>query len=133
MSASTVERDAAVGEQASIGSWTVTVNNFVPDASEAVAAANEFNPKPADGHVYALVNVTVQRVSDPGSVFSLAFTLDGLPSAAAEAPDRLDLIAPADPAAPLTGNIVFELGKSAPSVHSLKVSADGETVNITLP
>ncbi len=43
--------------------WAVTVNSFAADATSEVLEANQFNEVPADGSVYALVNVTVKRLS----------------------------------------------------------------------
>lgn len=44
--------------------WQVTVNSFTPDATKEVMAANQFNDDPADGHQYALANITVTRLAE---------------------------------------------------------------------
>lgn len=60
--------------------FEITVNSFTADATEAVMAENQFNDPPADGSVYALINMTVTRVAaEAGSAWELtaAFVTDG--------------------------------------------------------
>ena len=54
-------RDAPypIGTTLSTDEWDVTINSFIPDATEAVLAENQFNDEPAEGTQYALVNATL--------------------------------------------------------------------------
>ena len=61
-----------------VGPWTVTVDDFDPEATEAVLAANQFNVEPPAGRTHVTVEVTITRRGDgPGVVRgSLAPSLD---------------------------------------------------------
>ena len=57
--AGTRENPHPLGTTVASDDWEVTVNSFTPDATDAVLAENTFNEPPADGTVYALINVTI--------------------------------------------------------------------------
>lgn len=42
--------------------WEVTVTSFIPDATQDVLDANQFNEAPEEGHTYALVGISVTRL-----------------------------------------------------------------------
>ncbi len=60
----TRENPFPIGSQITDGDWTVAVNSVSLDASEAVAAANEFNDPAPDGSVYLMVNLTATYNGD---------------------------------------------------------------------
>lgn len=53
-----------IGTSISNNDWKVTVDEFTPDATKQVLKANEFNDKPKDGNVYALVRLTLTYVGE---------------------------------------------------------------------
>lgn len=108
-----LQRPHPLGTEIEGDGWEVVVNSVVVDASEAIAAANEFNPAPPDGQQYLTVNVTLTRAApQAGYPFDVEFgyvTADGrtLRESEAVAPERIDLLTELQPDAELTGNIVF--------------------------
>lgn len=68
-----------VGTAISNDSWKVTVNEFTPDATKKVLAY-EFNDKPGDGNVYAMVNLTLTYLgedSDDSSSVGVSYVTEG--------------------------------------------------------
>jgi hypothetical protein len=57
-----------LGTAISNDKWTVTVNSFDADATDAVLTENPYNDKPASGQAYALVNLTVQYIGDESGI-----------------------------------------------------------------
>lgn len=47
----------AIGESSTVGDYDVAVVGFTPDATADVLGANQFNDRPGEGEVYALVRV----------------------------------------------------------------------------
>ena len=55
---------ASIGEEVELGDWRVSVTEFVPNATDQVLAANDFNEPPAEGNVYALVRLRGTYLGD---------------------------------------------------------------------
>lgn len=53
-----------LGTEITIGEWAVIVNSVDLDANARVAATNQFNDPPAEGHVYILVNATAKYLGE---------------------------------------------------------------------
>lgn len=112
----TRDQPLPLGSSIATDEWQVTVNSFTADATAAVLAENQFNDPPADGHAYALANVTVTRVgADSGHTMLVSvdyITAGGnvLHSydAMAVAPDSLGLEELFEGAS-VTGNVVFAI------------------------
>ncbi len=57
------------GTEFVVGPWTMAVESFDPEATQAVLAANQFNVEPPEGQGYVTVEVTVtRRAEGPGVV-----------------------------------------------------------------
>lgn len=107
-----------IGTSISNNDWKVTVDEFTPDATKQVLKANEFNDKPKDGNVYALVRLTLTYVgadSDHATSVGVAYvtssgnvinTFDNF----VVAPDALGLDEMYTDAT-VTGNHVLEIPK----------------------
>ncbi|GAA1453291.1 hypothetical protein ACFP47_00675 [Nesterenkonia lacusekhoensis] len=107
-----------LGTELSSSDWTVTVNSVDLDADAAVAAENQFNEGPAEGHTYILVNVTatyagedpdgaspwvgVSYVSPAGNTFSAA-------DQSVVTPESFDSLATLYEGASETGNIALHV------------------------
>jgi uncharacterized protein DUF4352 len=124
----------ALGTAADMGSgFTVQVNSFNPDDTAALTASAA-TPQPADGNVYATVNVTISYDGDPGLgyVVVLDFTALRPPDVSASwystmflvnPPDALDLTTELQPGDSATGTIVFEVPSDATSELTLVASS----------
>lgn len=70
-----------LGTTVASSDWEVTVNSFVPDATDLVLAENQFNDEPEEGTVYAQANVTIRYTgAESGTRFEVGFhyvTADG--------------------------------------------------------
>ncbi|RRD60127.1 DUF4190 domain-containing protein [Leucobacter sp. OH1287] len=102
--------------------WTVVVNSVNLDATEAVAAAEEYNDPAPDGQVYILVNMTVtytgkdsagqtpslsvEYINKQGNTFG---QYDG--GSFAVPPEKLDTFETLYEGASLTGNILLTVPK----------------------
>ncbi len=71
----TRENPHPLGTTVASDDWAVTVNSFTPDATNAVLAENQFNEPPADGTVYALINVTI-TYTGTDSAYASEVTVD---------------------------------------------------------
>lgn len=107
-----------LGTELSSSDWTVTVNSVDLDADAAVAAENQFNESPAEGHNYILVNLTatytgedpnganpwvgVSYVSSAGNTFSAA-------DQSVVTPESFDSLATLYEGASETGNIALHV------------------------
>ena len=107
-----------LGTELSSSDWTVTVNSVDLDADAAVAAENQFNEGPAEGHTYILVNVTatyagedpdgaspwvsVSYVSPAGNTFSAS-------DRSVVTPESFDSLATLYEGASETGNIALHV------------------------
>lgn len=60
----TRENPVAIGTAVSSDEWEVTVNSFTADATDTVIAEDASNAEPGDGEVYALINLSVKRISE---------------------------------------------------------------------
>ncbi|SIN89341.1 DUF2510 domain-containing protein [Agromyces cerinus] len=69
------ENPVPLGSVISGDEWDVVVNSITLNATDTVAAANEFNDAPADGNVYAVANVTV-TYTGPDSSYAAMVGLD---------------------------------------------------------
>lgn len=49
-----------LGTDISSSDWTVSINSVDLDADAAIAAENQFNDEPEEGHIYILVNLTAE-------------------------------------------------------------------------
>jgi hypothetical protein len=99
--------------------WTVTVNSVTPAADAVVAAANEFNPIPQEGHQYVVVNVTYERTAaEPGLPLNVdihfAAGEDSWEIAPAVVPDQLRLLDAVAAGTSVTGNLAFVVPNDAP-------------------
>lgn len=56
--------DAAVVERDGEPEWEIKVVGFMPNANDAVKAANQFNKPPAPGHQFAMVAVEATYIGD---------------------------------------------------------------------
>ncbi len=62
----TRENPVPLGTTVSSDEWEVTVDSFTTDATDVVMTEDESNVGPAEGEVYALISLSVKRVSaDP--------------------------------------------------------------------
>lgn len=52
------------GTEISSSDWTVSINSVDLEADAAIAAENQFNEEPEEGHTYILVNVTAEYIGD---------------------------------------------------------------------
>lgn len=110
------ENPLPLGSTIATDKWQVTVNSFIPDATEAVLAENPINEAPADGHVYALINVTITYLGEESAyaaevstnyVTSTGTVVDGT-DAIVVAPDSLGLEELYNGAS-VTGNVVRQI------------------------
>lgn len=69
------ENPVALGSVISGDDWDVVVNSVTLNATDTVAAANQFNDAPAEGNVYAVANVTV-TYTGPESSYAAMVGLD---------------------------------------------------------
>lgn len=58
------DNPVAIGTLISSNEWEVTVNSFTADATDTVMAEDASNAEPAEGEVYALIDLSVKRVSE---------------------------------------------------------------------
>lgn len=102
---------STAGEALISEDWTVTITGVTFDATDEVAAANEFNPAPEDGQEYALLAATVERAGAPSAALDIDITLfvDGQAAtpAAVVAPEPLRILAEFTPGTPVNGQLVF--------------------------
>ncbi|GAA2171298.1 hypothetical protein GCM10010403_45740 [Glycomyces rutgersensis] len=56
------------GSEVTTGNWTVVVSEVVPDATEQVLAANEFNVPPAEGFQYFMFQVAATYQGEESSI-----------------------------------------------------------------
>lgn len=111
----TRENPAPLGATASSDDWDVTVNSFTADATAEIMAENQFNDAPEEGFVYALVNVTVQRLAAESGFpmeISVGYVTDGgnvvtAADAMAVAPESLSSFDELYEGAEVTGNVAL--------------------------
>ncbi|GAA2181962.1 hypothetical protein GCM10009847_25660 [Leucobacter tardus] len=107
-----------LGSAISDDEWTITVNSVNLDATDAVAAANEFNEPAPEGEVYVLADVTVSYIGTdaagdmPTQIIEYV-TVDGNTvhsyDAMVLAPEPLDSITTLYEGASTTGNVVLSV------------------------
>lgn len=101
----------AIGASFAGEGWALTVTQVSLDATAEVAAANEFNPEPAAGEQYALVEVTLTRTAEPRDALDVDVTLlvkgEQVAPAPAVAPSPLHLLNEFDTGTPVTGQLAF--------------------------
>ena len=106
-----------MGDVLTADGWQVTVDTITLDATEAVAAANEFNPQPGAGEQYALVDVTVTRTGKAQSGLDLGVDLmvDGtsVAPAPAQAPTQLHLLDEFAPGQAVRGQLAYVVPTAA--------------------
>jgi hypothetical protein len=64
-----------LGDTATIGDWEVRVINIIPDATDEVMAANQFNDPPEEGHQFFLADVEVTYTGEEYDRFDGRFSL----------------------------------------------------------
>lgn len=99
--------------------WRIVINSVTLAASDAVAAANEFNDPPAEGSEYILVNYSATYLGDDANGQMPAFvsleyvTADGRTinsfDKTAIAPDAIDSSNTLYKDGTATGNVAFEV------------------------
>ena len=58
-----------IGTSRTIGDWEVSVVSVDLDAADAVAAENQFNDPPAEGHAFVIVGVSAKYVGKESGTF----------------------------------------------------------------
>jgi hypothetical protein len=114
------------------GGFSVQVNSFNPDDTAALTGSPG-TPEPADGNVYATVNVTISYDGDPGLGYLVALNFTALrpPDVSADwystlfvtAPDALPLTEELQPGDSVTGTIVFDVPAEATGELTLVASS----------
>ncbi|MEZ5258046.1 MAG: hypothetical protein R2705_14440 [Ilumatobacteraceae bacterium] len=66
---------APLGESFAVGDWTIKVVSATPDAASEIAAANQFNDPPAEGHQFFLATVEATYTGSESSTFWLDMDL----------------------------------------------------------
>lgn len=67
--AGTRENPVPIGTSRIVGDWNVTVNSVDFDAAEVVAAENQFNDPPAEGHVFVMLGVSATYAGTESGTF----------------------------------------------------------------
>lgn len=108
-----VDNPLAIGSAISGDGWSVEVLEVVTDATQQVAAANQYNPAPPTGSQYVLVKLDIKRTgttaAHPFAVEIGVITAAGVTvrEAPAEAPNRIDLLAELQPGSHIEGYLAF--------------------------
>lgn len=108
-----------LGSVVSNNGWDIVVNSFTADATDAVLAEFSYNDPPADGHTYALANVTITRTAEDSDT-TLGISVDYI-TESGNVLDRTDTIGVIGPdslgyeelfgGASVTGNVLFEIAE----------------------
>lgn len=117
--AGTRENPYPIGSVVESNDWRVVVNSVTLAATEAVAAANQFNDEPAAGSEYILVNYSTTYIGDDPDGQMPAFTsieyvtVEGTTvntfDKSVVAPDPIDTTSTLYTNATATGNVAFEV------------------------
>jgi hypothetical protein len=115
----TRENPSPIGSVVESEDWRVVINSATLAASDAVAAANEFNDPPAEGSEYILVNYSATYVGDDSNGQMPAFvsleyvTADGRTINSFDktviAPDAINSSNTLYKDGTVTGNVAFEV------------------------
>lgn len=65
----TRDNPVPIGATRTIGDWEVSVVSVDLDAADAVAAENQFNDPPAEGHAFVMVGVSAKYVGTESGTF----------------------------------------------------------------
>lgn len=65
----TRDNPVPIGESRSVGDWDVTITSVNLDAADTVAAENQFNDPPAEGHAFVMLGVTAAYTGDESGTF----------------------------------------------------------------
>lgn len=115
----TRENPSPIGSVVESDDWRIVINSVTLAASDAVAAANEFNDPPAEGSEYILVNYSATYLGDDANGQMPAFvsleyvTADGRTINSFDktviAPDAIDSSNTLYKDGTATGNVAFEV------------------------
>jgi hypothetical protein len=129
--AGTRENPSPIGSVVESKDWRVVVNSVTLAASDAVAAANQFNKPPAAGSEYILVNYTATYIGDEANGQMPAFvsidyvTADGKTvnrlDHSAVAPEAIDTTSTLYKGGAATGNIAIQVPTATASQGVLAV------------
>ena len=112
------DEPAALGTTLQVGDWSVAVNSFTGDVTEAIAGENSFNA-PEDGKIFVGVHVTMQYNGD-GSTTGNDLSMSLLSTSGiavdnrtmSDGPEALDTWVDVYTGATLEGNMFFEIDPS---------------------
>ena len=117
-----------IGDEISIGCFTVVVDEVQANATDAVIATNP-DAAPAEGNVYMTATLTITRASDgPGDVSDLEVVLGGSTTTNGDPADGL-AVDPPTPSGELeegqsvTGTYVFEMSGGASASVELRIGS----------
>ncbi|MGD0955182.1 MAG: DUF4352 domain-containing protein [Methanotrichaceae archaeon] len=128
-SAQSKDTTVAVGQSATVDNWQISISDYTPDATNAIAQENMLNPKPSSGGQWAMVYVNAKNMGKDKNNFNCGnLHLVGASGQVYNVP--LFCICPnnfppgeAFPGASLSGNIAFDV--STQDISSVKLYYKG--------